>query len=333
MVSIRSFGHVCPLGILDCWVDQTGSSWRVPDGDDGGTPASFNDYYAPGASAPQSVVSELIKSSIDWIDAVAPTPQRSPGATPVEQGPLVPRGSDEDGSFDSLQKFGPEIFKKIWFPADPWLAPLIVQVAHEFVVAEEYLYLADEAYRVGANEEALAGYKHALEFIGDWADYPCAVRNRYRALRGEAEARLVQLRAGLDYMGRAADWAPHTPPDKLEAIVLSKLQHATAVAIDLKLNALVSMAAASQQAAIAEALNAADGDMAQLEQSVVDAHLKEKESRVDELTVYVLQAEAQIPILEAELLAYWETLSDPPEGLFDAISAVASKVFGFVSKV
>ena len=159
------------------------------------------------------------------------------------------------------------------------------------------------------------------------------MRNRYRALRGEAEARLVQLRAGLDYMGRAADWAPHTPPDKLEAIVLSKLQHATAVAIDLKLNALVSMAAASQQAAIAEALNAADGDMAQLEQSVVDAHLKEKESRVDELTVYVLQAEAQIPILEAELLAYWETLSDPPEGLFDAISAVASKVFGFVSKV
>ena len=326
--------NACPSGTLDCHVDQTGSRWTVPDGQDGATPESFGDYYDPSDPSPVSGGSNVTLTTNTVVDtALKPVETRTAGrASPVETGGDTPvGGGDSPGRV--VYKVALDVFKKISVPVDPWVARLIVQVSQEFVVAEEYLYRADETYRVDDVLETLTSYRRALEFLGEWDDYPCPTLHRYRTLRGEAQARLIQLQAGLDYMGRAADWAPHTPPDSLESLVLSKLQHATAVAIDLKLNALVSMASAEQQAAIAEALNAADGEMAQLEQTVVEAHLKEKQARVDELTVYVAQAEAEIPIIEAELMAYWQSLSDPPEGMFEAIGEVVSKVFGFVSKV
>ncbi len=207
---------------------------------------------------------------------------------------------------------------------------LLADVADELVLPEQYAALAERAYRAGNLAAAKLGYALALASLGQVWLYPCSLSGRATALQKELEARALQLDAGLDWAGRAADWAPFTPPAMLTSLVQSELQQSAQVAADIKLNALLSITSANLQGSLVTAMEQADGKLAELEAKRNDAALKEKQVRLGELQAYVQRNQSQLDYLKSQLWNYYLAQSSQPSGIFDALTAVGEAAGSFV---
>jgi hypothetical protein len=228
------------------------------------------------------------------------------------------------------------------FASEAELAQLLTLVADEFVTGDEARLAGEKAYRAGNLATAKTQYQRVLDVLGAESVAPCSLWHRHRSLVAEATGKLAQLDAGLDFLGHSPAWAPSTPPALLQGQVQSRLQETTALAQDLKLNALLSIVSADHNGKVGLYLNQADGDLAQLASDVDALHLQEKQAQLDEVSVHVQRAQTQFQIIQSKLYGYLDqkkqenavdvggtlaaikTLGVALKGIYDAVKDIFS---------
>jgi hypothetical protein len=249
-------------------------------------------------------------------------------------------GKTPPGAF--LDVFPPQTTTSSIGSADEF-AQLLALTADEFITADAYRSLAEGNYRSGKTFGAAFDYQLLLNRLGPESAAPCSLLHKQRSLVAEATGKLAQLTAGLDFMGHSPDWAPATAPALLQPQVQSRLEETTALAQDLKLNALLSIAAADQLGKIGLYMNQADGYLAQLQSNLSDIHLREKQAQLAAASTSVERARADYLILQQKLYDYMEqkkqehteldiggiagalkTLADQVKTLYGAVKDIAS---------
>jgi hypothetical protein len=217
------------------------------------------------------------------------------------------------------------------FPAGWEVDRVLASVTDELLIPESYVTKLEQSYRAGINNPALGfAYAIALASLGDPWKYPCSLVGRATALKHEITARIEQWKAHLDWAGRAADWAPSTPPAELQSLVQSELQHSSQLAQSIKLDALLAITSANLEGNLVKELEGADGNIAKLEAARNEIVFKEKQARLDEVQSYVTRNELALQHLQAKLVAYYQAQSNPPSGVVDALTSLGEKLGDFI---
>lgn len=190
------------------------------------------------------------------------------------------------------------------FASEPLFAQLLALVADEFVIADEARQLAEQSYRGGDLATAKTQYQRVLDELGPEAVVPCSLYHRFRSLTAEATGKLGQIAGSLDFLGRGSKWAPATPPDILHEQVQSRLEETTALALDLKVNALLSISSAALAGQIGLYMNKADGELAQLELDQNSIHAREMQAQMEAVAAHEARAEAQLTFIQSQLDSY-----------------------------